>query len=298
MNTVIEVSSLCQSYLSAKGKQPVLNSISFQVMRGEACGFIGQNGAGKSTTIRILTGLSRFDSGQVKIFDLPASDPKGRSRLGYCPENPYLMDTLTPKEWLGIAAHARGLKGQSAANEINKKLDAFGVLHVADKVIRSFSKGMTQRVALAFSMVGDPELLILDEPLSGLDPLGRRDVLNLLSEYHQSGGTLFFSSHVLSEVEQIAQRFILIDQGNLLTIDESKLMHSQIIELVWQSNNAGINGAIKHADGRWAKRMEINALPEAIKHISAIDGQILEVRNSASAFEEAFIKLLKDRRKS
>jgi ABC-2 type transport system ATP-binding protein len=220
MNTAIKIENLCKTYPRTwKGfATPAVIDVSLHIDEGETFGFIGPNGAGKSTTIKILTGVLQATSGHAELFGRDVSQPDARIGLGYVPENPSVYDFLTPMEILRMGMHLHKTRVEDENRHCLTWLDRFGLAQVANKTVRTFSKGMTQRVALAHALAIKPRLLILDEPLSGLDPVGRKDVVDILDEFRRGGGTLFFSSHVLHDVEAIADRFGLIHQGKLLTI--------------------------------------------------------------------------------
>ena len=220
MSTAIKIENLCKTYPRSwkNAATPAVCDVSLCIDAGETFGFIGPNGAGKSTAIKILTGVLRATSGRAELFGIDVSLPTARVGLGYVPENPSVYDFLTPLEILRMGMHLHQTQVADEIRHCMGWLDRFGLAKVANKTVRTFSKGMTQRVALAHALAINPRLLILDEPLSGLDPIGRKDVVDILGEYRRSGGTLFFSSHVLHDVEAIADRFGLIHKGKLLTI--------------------------------------------------------------------------------
>lgn len=220
MSTAIHIDSLCKTYPRTwgGGATPAVSDVSLTISEGETFGFIGPNGAGKSTTIKILTGALRATSGRAELFGVDVALPSARIGLGYVPENPSVYDFLTPLEILTMGLRLHQVRVDDERGHCLGWLERLGLAHVANKTVRSFSKGMTQRVALAHALAVKPRLLILDEPLSGLDPIGRKDVVDILGEYRRNGGTLFFSSHVLHDVEAIADRFGLIHRGRLLTI--------------------------------------------------------------------------------
>ena len=199
-------------------KVHALKGVSLQIDEGETFGFIGQNGAGKSTLIKILTGVLYATSGKASLFGQDVRHSSARIGLGYVPESPSLYDFLTPLEIMMMGLDLHKTRVRDKKKHCLVWLDRLELGHVANKQLKTFSKGMTQRVALAHALAIKPRLLILDEPLSGLDPVGRKDVIDILDEYRKSGGTLFFSSHVLYDVERIADRFGLIHKGELLTI--------------------------------------------------------------------------------
>jgi ABC-2 type transport system ATP-binding protein len=220
MNPAIRIEHLSKTYpRTLKGPaKPAVDDISLSIEEGETFGFIGPNGAGKSTTIKILTGVLRATSGRAELFGCDVARPEARTGLGYVPENPSVYDFMTPLEILRMGMRLHHVRDENETRHCLGWLDRFSLGQVANKTVRTFSKGMTQRVALAHALAIKPRLLILDEPLSGLDPVGRKDVVGILDEFRREGGTLFFSSHVLHDVEAIADRFGLIHQGKLLTI--------------------------------------------------------------------------------
>lgn len=211
----IEFQALCKSYRYRFRSTTVVSNLSFVVRAGEAFGFVGPNGAGKSTTIKMMMGLVAPSSGSVMLFGRSPREAEARKQVGYVPETALLYEHLTPLEILQTAIALYEVKLPDPTRYCMEWLERVGLDHVAKQTLRRFSKGMVQRTALAQALVVQPKLLVLDEPLSGLDPLGRKLVIDVLLEYKRSGGTLFFSSHVLYDVERIADRFGLIDQGQL-----------------------------------------------------------------------------------
>lgn len=201
-----------------------LKDVSLHVEPGQIYGFIGPNGAGKSTTIKVLTGLLNFDSGKVLVNGISPRDVKSRRFIGYSPEQPYFYDYLTGRELLQFYGKLVGLEG----NLLNERITwALQLLHAdkdwIDRRLRSYSKGMMQRVGIAQAILGKPKLLILDEPMSGLDPMGRRDVREAILELNRDGVTIFYSSHLLSDVESISHRVAMIVDGRIVregTVDD------------------------------------------------------------------------------
>ena len=201
-----------------------LKDVSLHVEPGQIYGFIGPNGAGKSTTIKVLTGLLNFDSGKVLVNGISPRDVKSRRFIGYSPEQPYFYDYLTGRELLKFYGKLVGLEG----NLLNERITwALQLLHAdkdwIDRRLRSYSKGMMQRVGIAQAILGKPKLLILDEPMSGLDPMGRRDVREAILELNRDGVTIFYSSHLLSDVESISHRVAMIVDGRIVregTVDD------------------------------------------------------------------------------
>lgn len=269
-----------------------LKGVSLSVASGEVFGFIGPNGAGKSTAIKVLTGVMRSSSGSAQLFGVDVALPEARTGLGYVPENPSLPDYLTPLEILsmGLALHSR--KPVDAHAHCMKWLDRFGLAAVANKVVRDFSKGMAQRTALAHAMAVEPRLLILDEPLSGLDPIGRRDVVDILSEYRQQGGTIFLTSHVLHDVERLADRFGLIHQGELRAVSSpAELAGGDELLTIRSLGEAPVAGMVEETAGRWTvelSRSDVWAMLEALR---AAGHTLIEVKPTLS-LESAFMRAI------
>ena len=201
-----------------------LKDVSLHVEPGQIYGFIGPNGAGKSTTIKVLTGLLNYDSGKVLVNGFSPREVQSRQFIGYSPEQPYFYDYLTGRELLQFYGKLVGLEG----NLLNERITwALELLHAdkdwIDRRLRSYSKGMMQRVGIAQAILGKPKLLILDEPMSGLDPMGRRDVREAILDLNRDGVTIFYSSHLLSDVESISHRVAMIVDGRIVregTVDD------------------------------------------------------------------------------
>lgn len=269
-----------------------VQDVSLKVAPGEAFGFVGPNGAGKSTTIRILMGLSRPTRGQVSLFGVSADQPEARRQVGYVPENPYLYDYLTPLEILMMGLRLHGVTMDNPESHCQGWLERLVLGHVAKAPIRSFSKGMTQRVAIAQALAIRPRLLVLDEPLSGLDPVGRHDVVELLAEYKQGGGTLFFTSHVLHDVERLADRFGLIHQGRLTSVrSPAELVGMEEACVVRTLGQQPVAGMSEESSGRWVGQIARQALWQQLDSLQAAGHVIVEVRPVLS-LEQAFMQAI------
>jgi ABC-2 type transport system ATP-binding protein len=195
-------------------KVEALRGVSFEVRQGDLFGFIGPNGAGKSTTIKVLLGLLKADGGKATLMGKPAGVPASRAEVGFLPEQPYFYDYLSGREFLWFYGQLSGLGWRDLKTRVGEAAELAGMKSEAmDRKLRTYSKGMLQRIGLAQSLLSRPKLVILDEPMSGLDPLGRRDVRALLKNLHAQGITVFYSSHVLSDVEAICTRLAMVVDG-------------------------------------------------------------------------------------
>jgi ABC-2 type transport system ATP-binding protein len=192
-----------------------VRGISFEVHRNEIFGFLGPNGAGKTTTIKMLLGLIFPTRGSAEINGRAPSDPRARRNLGFLPENPYLYQYLTALELMDLCGRLVGMGPVERRKRSHELVERVGLAHAADRAVRKYSKGMMQRLGLAQALLGDPEVLILDEPMTGLDPIGRKEVRDLLLEEKQRGRTLMFSSHILSDVEMLCDRVAIVHRGEL-----------------------------------------------------------------------------------
>ncbi|MGZ8448658.1 MAG: ABC transporter ATP-binding protein [Candidatus Deferrimicrobiaceae bacterium] len=225
---LIKVEGLSKSYPTGfwRRRIRVLTDLSFTVARNEIVGFLGPNGAGKTTTIKILNRLAFPDSGTVTVFGEEAGRrPQLRRRIGFMPEQPYFYEYLTGEEFLGLCGHLNGLSRAEVARGSQRMLSRVGLDGAGRTAIRKYSKGMMQRLGLAQALLHEPELVILDEPMSGLDPVGRMEVRNLILELKASGKTVFFSSHIISDVEALCDRVIILLQGR-------KVAEGRVEELV------------------------------------------------------------------
>lgn len=216
--TVLQLSDVCKSIVLSPGKRKqLLKAISFSVEKGSTTGFVGVNGAGKTTTLKSILGFLRIDSGNIKYFGESDFNANVRSRIGFMPERPYFYEFLTGREFLALHWELQGKtikKGfEARCDEILKKVD---LERGKDLRLRQYSKGMLQRIGIAQAILHNPEFLILDEPMSGLDPDGRRLVKEIMRELARSGTTIFFSSHLLQDMEELCDNIVIVDQGAIL----------------------------------------------------------------------------------
>jgi ABC-2 type transport system ATP-binding protein len=196
----------------------VLKGLSFDVRRAEIFGFLGPNGAGKTTTIKAITELIYPDSGTIAVCGLPHTTLEAKRKIGFMTESPYVYRHLTGREFLRFCAELLGVARSQQEDRISRVLDDVGMAGSGDRKMGVFSKGMLQRVAFGQALLGDPELLILDEPMSGLDPIGRRDVRDMILRQAAAGVTVFFSSHIIPDVEALCDRVAIVVDGRVRAV--------------------------------------------------------------------------------
>ena len=216
----LEIRGLTKVYKAKKGKKvQALSSLDLAIDSGEVFGFLGPNGAGKSTTIKTIMGLITATAGGAQVFGVPITDPRARLKIGFLPENPSFYDFLTAREYLAFVGRAFSMDAQSIAAGSDRVLRLMELQGAADRPIRGYSKGMVQRLGLAQALLHDPPLYILDEPMSGLDPLGRALVKDIIKELKARGKTVFFSTHITADVEVVCDRVGVIVGGRLRAVD-------------------------------------------------------------------------------
>lgn len=217
LTPIIQISHLHKEFRTGffRRLKRAVNDLSLTVNEGEIFGFLGPNGAGKTTTIKMMMGLIFPTMGHVELFGLPASHIKAKSRLGFLPENPHFYEYLTGFEFLDFYGRLFGLSGRIRPARVERLLEQVGMTHARDIPLRKYSKGMLQRIGIAQALINDPDLVVLDEPMSGLDPLGRKDVRDIIFRLKEQGKTVFFSSHILQDVEMICDRVAILTNGRL-----------------------------------------------------------------------------------
>jgi ABC-2 type transport system ATP-binding protein len=214
---IVRVSGLVKDFRPGFGLRTkrVLHGISFSVRQGEIFGFIGPNGAGKTTTLKVLMGLIRPSAGRAEILGHDVRETAFRRHVGFLPENPWFYDFLTGREFLRFYARVSGVARGAREARIAELLAKVGLADAADQRLRTYSKGMLQRVGIAQALVHDPDVVFLDEPMSGLDPIGRKEIRDLILRLHAEGKTVFMNTHILSDVEMICHRVAIIVRGRI-----------------------------------------------------------------------------------
>lgn len=270
---IIVVDGLKKTFLQGFFRKRVeaVKSVSFEVRRGEIFGFVGPNGSGKTTVIKMLTGLIAPTGGKATLFGEPIPSAKARARIGFSPENPYIYPYITPREFVEMCGSLSGLSGSELRDRTMASLERTGVAYAADRPARALSKGMQQRTSIAAAIMHDPELLILDEPMSGLDPVGRKEIRNLILEEQSRGRTVFLSTHILADVESICERVTVLKKGEVV-------VSGTLREL--------LGGEVLHTDivvDRLPAQLREELLAEGLKVTTRGLHVLLEVESSANA---------------
>jgi ABC-2 type transport system ATP-binding protein len=264
-------------------KVTAVDDVSLEVKRNEIFGFVGPNGAGKTTTIKILMGLIFASAGRASLFGQSPSSIAAKRRLGFLPENPYFYDYLSGRELLDLMGRLFGLGRAERRKRANTLLERVGLARAGDLALRKYSKGMLQRLGIAQALINEPELVVLDEPMSGLDPIGRKEIRDLIRELRGEGRTVLFSTHILSDVELLCDRVAIVvrgklrDSGPLEKLLSPRLLHTEVV--------FEINGA------NHLLRLEPTVnVEEAIKEALASGKKIVSVTPRRESLEDLFVR--------
>lgn len=290
----IEFSQVSKVFRRRGKAVQALQDVSFRVDAGEVFGFVGPNGAGKSTTIKIMLDVIRDYQGSVQLFGKAARDAASRVGVAYVPESPAIYDQFTPLDVLSAGLQMCSLRQDNPKAWCLRWLERFSIGAVAHRRVRELSKGTVQRVALAHAMALSPRLLVLDEPLSGLDPVGRKDVVDILMEYKRQGGAIFFTSHVLHDVERVADRFGFINRGQIVTTrsPQSLVAESAGTLLVrYQKEAGGSVGGQEIRPGEYELAIDQADLPAWTQRLNDSGGRLLTVKPEMS-LERVFFHIL------
>jgi ABC-2 type transport system ATP-binding protein len=299
----IETSNLQKIYSFGfwrKKPRVALRPLSLQVNEGEIFGYLGPNGAGKTTTLKLLMGLVFPSAGSARILGMDITDPRVKAQIGFLPEQPYFYDYLTARELLEYYAQLSGVPGRDRSHSVAAVLDRVGLPDVGGVQLRKFSKGMLQRVGIAQAIVHNPRVIFLDEPMSGLDPMGRREVRDLIESFKQEGKTVFFSTHILSDAEALCDRVAILNKGELRGVgavaELTSCVHGKV-ELIWAGTAvpAGLKtiGAECHLSGETGRAIVgEEAVDAAIDAIRAAHFRLVSVTPVRATLEDYFVQHL------
>ena len=305
MTVAIEIQNLTKDYevgFWRKRKVRALDGLSLRVEPGQIFGFLGANGAGKTTTLKLLMGLIYPTGGTARILGRDIGDTSMHARIGYLPENPYFYDYLTAREFLNYCAQ---LFGQDRATRSRRTEEILARANLEkkswDRQLRKFSKGMLQRVGLAQALVNDPEIVFLDEPMSGLDPVGRREVRDLIASLRTQGKTVFMCSHILSDIEVLCDNVAILKAGRLAhagSLDELRARESALIEVIVSGADAAtmnqqLGSAAKVTTTASGLRIEVadeQEVDEVIAALRKAKGKLVSVQPVRQSLEELFLE--------
>lgn len=309
MEYVIEIENLSKVYQTGFVKKKsvrALDGLSLGVRGGRIFGFLGGNGAGKTTTIKILMGLLFPSSGAARILGHDISDVSIHRRIGYCPENPYFYDYLTGRELMSYFAAIFGLEKDARKRRTEELLTAVGLEEKSwDIQLRKYSKGMLQRVGLAQSLINDPEMVFLDEPMSGLDPIGRREIRELIVSLREQGKTVFMSTHILSDIEALCDEVAILRRGRLAATGKlDELLEKSGEERVFEVNLGGVtlkdvdtllnafktSAVLEKPNGISVQTNNENEIAAMIDAARSAGGHLVSVQPVRQSLEELFVK--------
>lgn len=300
---ILEIEQLSKTYRIGFLGRPktALRGVDIQIEENEIFGYLGPNGAGKTTTIKAILGLIRHNSGRIKMFGKPFSQIELKQNLGYLPENPYFYTYLTAEETLDFYAQLFNIPKKERRKRTTELLERVGMTKARNQVLRNFSKGMLQRIGIAQALINDPKLVILDEPMSGLDPIGRKEVRDIILDLKDEGKTIFFSSHILSDVEMICDRVAIISQGQIIqtgVLEEMLASTVKAVEIVVKGlTEAGFQELMSH----WYKvtyshdktLIQVNKeadIEDVLKTVKAHNGKVISIVPHKSSLEDLFMK--------
>ncbi len=300
---VLELSGVSKSYrthLSLR-RYWILRDLSLEIRKGEIFGFIGTNGAGKTTAIKLALGLIAPDAGTIRLFGEDSRDPALRRRLGFLPENPYLYDYLTGAEFLDFHGRLFGMTAADRRRRVPEMLERVGLANRGDRQLRHYSKGMLQRIGLAQALINDPEFVILDEPMSGLDPIGRREVRDIILDLKARGRTVFFSTHILSDTELICDRVGILVKGSLRAVGSIDDLVSSEVRF-WEVALRGVRPEqipcgrlVSQRDDQLLVRVESRSdLSRILSSLNGDEATLLSVTPTRQSLEDLFLREVRD----
>ncbi|MCP3979083.1 MAG: ABC transporter ATP-binding protein [bacterium] len=295
---VLRVAALSKAFHGhlGLGRTVAVHRVDFEVGEGEIFGLLGPNGAGKTTTMKLMLGLLRPDGGEIRLFGAPPSDVDARSRIGYLPENPYFYDYLTAEEFLDFYARLQGIPRAERRDRVRATIERVGLAGKEGIALRKFSKGMTQRVGLAQAIQHEPDLVILDEPMSGLDPIGRREVRDLILSLKEDGKTIFFSSHILQDAEMLCDRVAILRKGRVRSSGSLRSMISGSIrwfEVALRGSPPEMPAAevvSTTGDETLLRVPDVHALTRLLNLLESDGCQVLSVWPRRESLEDMFLR--------
>jgi len=277
-----------------------LKNLNLSVNEGETFGFLGPNGAGKTTTLKLLMDLIFPTGGSARILGRDWRDPEIKKRIGFLPEQPYFYDHLTPRELLDYYGRLSGLSSQERKLRVPKMIERVGLTDSTNLQLRKFSKGMLQRIGIAQAIIHDPAVVFLDEPMSGLDPIGRKEVRDLIQSLKQEGKTIFFSTHILSDAEALCDRVAVMHQGELRgvgVVSELVSKSQSQVEIVWQGAQAlrsieALGAKCSEAGEIIRAELDEKSLQRALEIIHNCNARLISVNPVRASLEEYFVSRL------
>lgn len=305
MTTLIEVSGLRKLYRSSFGKPKIkaLDGIDFQVREGEMFGLLGPNGAGKTTTVKILLGLTHANEGSASVCGLPVRNPESRRRVGYLPEGHKIPNYLTARQAMSIFGRMSGMQTSAIQKRIPELLERVKLSQWMDVRVKKFSKGMTQRLGLACALIHSPRVLLLDEPTDGVDPVGRREIRDLLREEANNGVSVLLNSHLLSEIELTCDRVAVLRRGKVAAFGsvEELTRKSATYKMVASELDDNLVAAFRHT-GAGVERVnghvvlsvsDVQHLNSLVDQLRARGGVLSELTPVRSTLEDVFVDLIR-----
>ena len=297
----LEINGLEKTYTVGflrKKERQALKPFHLTVETGEVFGYLGPNGAGKTTTLKILMGLIFPTGGSAKILDMDMWDPRIKAQIGFLPEQPYFYDYLTGGELLDYLAQLSGVPAPERKRRVDEMLARVGMSDAKNLQLRKFSKGMLQRVGIAQAILHNPKMVFLDEPMSGLDPVGRREVADLIRQLKDEGKTVFFSTHILSDAEALCDRVAIIDHGMLRNVGVVADLVSAVrgmVELLWQGSAALAGISALAGECRTSGEVIRAVIPEtkldaAIDVLRRTGARLISVNPIRATLEDYFVE--------
>ncbi|MCJ7563120.1 MAG: ABC transporter ATP-binding protein [Candidatus Aminicenantes bacterium] len=303
MKTVLSIENIHKSFSVGfiPQKKEILQGITFSVAEGEIFGYLGPNGAGKTTTLKCVLGLIFPDKGTIELFGRPHLDPRAKERLGFLPENPYFYDYLTAREFLEFYGQLFGIKRHEREARIAALLKLVGMEKAAGLQLRKFSRGMLQRIGLAQALINEPSLVLLDEPLGGLDPLGRKEIRDVIIHLREEGKTVFLSSHILQDIEMICDRVAIIvggrimSQGRLADLISERILFTEVtISGVEEKELAGLGESLTAQAGRTLlKVFEEDKVQDILELVQKRHGRIHSLIPRTQTLEDLFVDMVR-----